>query len=157
MSVHLAVPTTLDPGRAWAAVTDWPEHGRHVPLTTIRTSETGFVARTGLDALGVGFDDPMTITDWQPPELLESGWTSGHCALVKTGRVVRGHADLRVTPRADGSVVTWSEQVRVGPRRLERVTETLTGWAQDGAGAWLFGRLLRRLLASAEDEARRLQ
>ena len=62
----------LSPEQAWARLTDWPEHGRWVPLTDISVEPEGpsdvgtvFTARTHVGR--VGFDDPMEIVSWSPP------------------------------------------------------------------------------------------
>jgi hypothetical protein len=118
----------LSPEDAFARVTDWVRHGDHVPLTTIRLTDTGFVARTGLGP--VGFDDPMDVAEWDPPRF---------CRLEKRGRVVRGWAEIIVEPLDLGSRITWRELARtrgvVGP--LTRVEAAL--------GRRLFARLLAGL------------
>lgn len=120
----------LSPQDAWDRLTDWPRHGDFVPLTTIRKSEKGFVARTGVGALG--FDDPMEIVEWQPPH---------HCRLEKRGKVVLGWAELRVEDHGEFSRVFWTEEIRV--RGLPRVFDGLT----QAAGMRLFGRVLDGLLS----------
>jgi hypothetical protein len=112
--------------RTWAALVDWPKHGRWAPLTAVRTVTprpdgvgAQFVARTGVGPLG--FDDPMTVVDWQPPQGDAEGDPAGRCEVAKSGRVVHGRAWFTVTPLAGGrSRVDWSEDVTVSPRRLTR-------------------------------------
>jgi len=121
----------LEPQQAWDRLTDWPRHGDHVPLTRIRVTDDGFVARTGIGMFA--FDDPMTIVLTEPPRL---------CRLVKTGRVIRGDAELRVVPHgARGSRVTWTETI--GVRGVPDWAGGLVRWS----GRLLFGRVLDRLLA----------
>lgn len=103
----------LSPEDAFARVTDWVRHGDHVPLTTIRLTDTGFVARTGVGP--VAFDDPMDVVAWDPPRF---------CRLEKRGRVVRGWAEISVEPLDLGSRIRWRELALtrgvVGPlRRVE--------------------------------------
>ncbi|MGZ4625497.1 MAG: SRPBCC family protein [Kineosporiaceae bacterium] len=108
--------------RTWRALTDWPSHGRWVPLTDVRVltpSGAGigarFVGRTGIGPLG--FDDPMEIVEWREP----GPGVAGHCRVVKQGRVVLGEAWFDVAPTADGgSTVAWTEDVDVAPVRLTR-------------------------------------
>jgi hypothetical protein len=58
-------------------------------------------ARTGIGP--AAFVDSMTITDWQPPH---------RCAVVHTGKVVRGTAAFEVEPLPGGrSRFVWSEWV----------------------------------------------
>jgi hypothetical protein len=106
--------------QVWAALTDWPAHGRWVALTTVRVTSaapTGvgatFVARTHL--AGVGFEDPMRVTEWQEPGPDQPGL----CSVVKTGRVVRGGATFVVTGHGELCTVEWTEWVEV--RALSRL------------------------------------
>ncbi|SHG76507.1 Polyketide cyclase / dehydrase and lipid transport [Jatrophihabitans endophyticus] len=133
------------PAEAWRRITDWPAHGRWVPLTTIAVTTpapdgegvgTVFTARTAVGPLG--FDDPMEVVAWRPP----SGTTPGRCRLEKRGRVMLGWAEITVEPHRDGSRTTWTEAAR--PRGLPRVADRLAAVT----GRLLFGRVLRRLLAA---------
>lgn len=108
--------------RTWRALTDWPSHGRWVPLTSVRVlTPTGrgvgarFVGRTGVGRLG--FDDPMQIVEWREPADGVPGW----CRVVKQGRLLVGEAWFEVLPRTSGgSVVSWTEDVEIAPVRLTR-------------------------------------
>lgn len=108
--------------QTWRALTDWPAHGRWVPLTRVRvltSSARGvgarFVGHTGLGPLG--FDDPMQVVEWRDPADGVPGW----CRVVKQGRVVLGEAWFEVSPRASGgSTVSWTEDVEIAPVRLSR-------------------------------------
>jgi hypothetical protein len=131
--------TALAPDRAWAALTDLAEHGRHVPLTEVEVPDGGLVlgaevvARTGLGPLAMA--DRMLVTALEPGRRLR---------LVKTGRLLRGWADVTVAPEPQapgGSLVEWTEALWVpGLRRL-------TGAAGDRLGAVLFGGVVDALLA----------
>ncbi|GGY47153.1 SRPBCC family protein [Streptomyces omiyaensis] len=134
-----AVP--LAPVEAWRLLTDWPAHGRQVPLTrtTVLTSGPGragtrFTARTGIGRLG--FDDPMEVVRWEPP----LGDRPGVCRLEKRGRVVRGWALIEVAPEGAGARVVWTEEltVRGVPRLFDGVLAR--------AGRVVFGRALDGLL-----------
>jgi carbon monoxide dehydrogenase subunit G len=134
--------------QVWSLLTDWPAHGRWVPLTRVRTTSArpdglgaSFVGRTGVGPLC--FDDPMTVTDWQPP----SASGPGRCTVVKSGRVVLGEATFTVEPAGEGHcVVTWSEDVEVsGVRRLpfaEAVTRRVATLA--------FGAMLTKVAREVE-------
>ncbi|WP_041832615.1 SRPBCC family protein [Actinoplanes sp. N902-109] len=110
----------------WAALVDWPRHGRWAPMTVVRTVTprpdgvgAGFVARTGMGPLA--FDDPMTVVGWQPPSGDGPGDRPGRCEVVKSGRVVHGRAWFSVAPLPDArSRVVWFEDVTVSPRRVTR-------------------------------------
>ncbi|MEU9858173.1 SRPBCC family protein [Streptomyces sp. NPDC047974] len=136
-----AVP--LPPAEAWRRLTDWPAHGRRVPLTrtTVLTSGpsragTRFTARTGLGPLG--FDDPMEVVRWEPPHADRPGL----CRLEKYGRLVRGWAEIEVAPEAGGTRVVWTEDLAV--RGLPRVFDGVLA----RAGRVVFGRALDGLLAA---------
>src|SRR5947208_12509329 len=82
---------------AWERIVDWAAHGRYVPLTRIEVRTpppnglaTVFSARTGLGRFG--FDDPMEVVEWEPPQ----DGSAGRCRLVKRGRVMTGWAELSV-------------------------------------------------------------
>lgn len=124
----------------WALMTDWPAHGRWVPLTTVRvlTPLAGgvgarFVGRSSLAVVGLdrlGFDDPMEVTRWRPP----SGTEAGRCEVRKLGRVVTGTAafDVVPVPTDDGDPLTrvvWEEDIRIAPRALTRFIGPLVSLA----------------------------
>jgi hypothetical protein len=114
--------TPASAARTWQLLTDWPAHGRWVPLTDVRVLTpqgrgvgARFTGRTGLGP--VGFDDPMEVVEWREP----AAGTAGLVRLVKHGRVVLGGAEIEVedTP-GGGSVVRWTEDVQLAPVRLTR-------------------------------------
>jgi hypothetical protein len=138
----VALNTDRRPAEAWQRLVDWPEHGRHVPLTVVRVTTappaglgTVFVARTGVWRFG--FDDPMEITEWRPP----ADGVAGRCRVEKRGRVLRGWAVLTVAPRSAGARVSWQEEIAVAglPRFADPVIVA--------SSRLVFGRVLRRLLA----------
>jgi hypothetical protein len=122
------VDTYAPPARTWQTLTDWPAHGRWVPLTTVRVltpSASGvgarFVGRTGVGPLG--FDDPMEVVEWAEP----APGSPGHCRVVKQGRVVLGEAWFEVAERPGGSRVTWSEEIEIAPVALTRPFGAIVG------------------------------
>ena len=133
--------TPLDVAEAWRRLTDWPQHARFVPLTSIKVTTaqptgvgTVFVARTGIGR--AGFDDPMEIVVWQPP----AAGRPGECRIEKRGRVMIGWAELSVAPIADGARATWREEITVA--KLPKFTDGGTALSS----RVLFGRVLRGLL-----------
>jgi hypothetical protein len=135
--------TALPAAEAWRRVTAWERHTATVPFTRIAVDTpppsgvgTAFTARTGVGR--IGFDDPMRVTVWAPPE---GPAVAGHCRLEKTGRLVTGWAEIDVVPEGAGSRVRWREELRVWrlPHALDGVTA--------GAGRLVFGRALDALLA----------
>lgn len=139
--------TALAPDRAFAVVSDLVEHTRHVPLTDVAVPAGGLalgaevVAWTRLGPLRAA--DRMLVTALQPGRRVR---------LVKTGRWLRGWADIEVTGDPGlpgGSRVSWREELWLpGLRRLTRPLG-------DRLGAVLFGRLVEGLLHRAEVEAAR--
>ena len=99
----------------WAYVTDWKKHEEWIPLT--RTETLGGEARAvggrfrAWSGIGpIGFWDPMTVTRWEEQE---DG--SGFCAVVHTGRVVKGDAEITVTALSGGrSTLRWVEHFQFG-------------------------------------------
>jgi hypothetical protein len=136
---------------AWAALVDWPRHGRWAPLTAVRTLTerpdgvgARFVARTGVGP--VAFDDPMTVVAWAAP----SGDRPGRCEVLKTGRVVHGRAWFSVEslPGARSRVV-WHEDVTVSPRRVTRFAGPLLSLG----GRLGFAATLRAYARDVENDA----
>ncbi len=134
----------LPPEAAWARLTDWPAHGRFVPLTTIEVDPPGptqagtvFTAWTG--AGRARFADPMEVVAWDPPGAGDDP-RSGFCRLEKRGRVMLGWAELRVDPRGQGCRATWREVAT--PAHLPRFAHGASALS----GRLLFGRVLRGLL-----------
>ena len=148
VSVDVAAPA----GVVWAELVDWPNHGRWAPLTAVRVTTprpdgigAGFVARSGLGLLG--FDDPMTVTHWEPPAGDEPGSAPGRCDVDKHGSVIRGIARFDVLPLTSRrSRVVWFEDVTVVPHRLDRVSAPVVALV----GKAGFGRALRAMARDAE-------
>lgn len=124
-------------GVTWATLVDWPQHGDWAPLTVVRATTdrpdgvgAGFSARTGAGRFA--FDDPMTVTAWQPPGGDAPGDRPGRCEVTKQGDAIRGRAWFTVTPLPGGhSRVVWGEDVTVWPHRATRLTAPvfeLVGW-----------------------------
>jgi len=131
--------------RVWALVTDWPAHSRWIPLTTVTIDrdspvDEGIGVRfTGRTALGpIGFDDPMTVTEWQPP-----AGGPGRCRVVKRGRWLTGWAEIEVRQVPGGSRLSWMEDVQ--PRWTPGFADRMVSWM----GKLLFDRTLRRLAHEA--------
>jgi hypothetical protein len=100
--IEIVREVPLPPDEAFARVTNWERHGEIVPLSSVRLTDTGFVVRSGWGR--VGFDDPMDVVAWDPPRF---------CRVEKTGRVIRGWAEIGVAPSASGSRITWREVAHV--------------------------------------------
>jgi len=143
-TVDVAAPAR----QAWAALVDWPAHGRWVPFTRVRVlTDSGagvgarFCGRTGIGP--VAFDDPMEVTRWEPPH----GAAAGHCRVVKQGRLVRGSAWFDVVPLGPQRCrVDWTEDVEVAPAVLTRPLRRLV----EPAGRRAFAATLRRMAAEVE-------
>ncbi|GAA4412010.1 hypothetical protein GCM10023168_33430 [Fodinibacter luteus] len=146
MAFTVSRRTALAPDVVWAALSDLAEHTRHVPLTDVEVPAAGLVlgsevvAWTRLGPLAVA--DRMLVTALEPGHRLR---------LVKTGRLLRGWADITLDADADasgGSRVTWTEELWLpGLRRLTRPVG-------DRLGVILFTGLVDGLLARAAAAAR---
>ena len=95
--------------RLWNALADWEGHSEWIPATRVRILKgdggvgTKFVARTGIGPLG--FDDNMTVTEFDP--------ATTHAVVEKTGPLLKGSAGFRITPKGSGCELTWFETVSV--------------------------------------------
>jgi hypothetical protein len=146
------VDVAADVERVWERITDWPTHGRFVPLTSVRiTSEqsrgvgTTFVATSALGP--IGFDDPMEVLEWSPP----SAGGPGHCLVRKHGRLLIGWAAVDVAPLPSGrSRLSWTEELRVTPARLTRPFDRLIA----AGSKFGFNRVLRSMARELEGEVR---
>ncbi|MER6914461.1 SRPBCC family protein [Streptomyces sp. NPDC000594] len=125
----------------WRRVTDWRAHAEGVPLTSLASMTEGpvrvgtrFTVRSAAGPLRM--DDPMEVVRWEPP----GPDTPGRCRLEKRGRAVVGWAEIEVRPAGTGSVVVWTEELRIGP--LPRLLDPLTA----RVGRLVFGRALDGLL-----------
>jgi len=150
IEIRATVPMPASADYVWALLTDWSSHSRWIPATTVVVLEdtggvgTRFVGRSHVGP--VGFDDPMTVTAFQPP----TDTDAGRCDILKTGRVVVGTAGFTVTTTgARTSEVAWWEDVTVAPTAVTRWLEPLIARAGDRA----FARVLRA--AAAELAPRR--
>ena len=143
--VHVDAPADV----VWDYVTDWPRQGEWIPFTRVevvptrgRADRVGdrIRARTGIGP--VGFWDTMTITAWErrPDD-------SARCEVLHTGRLVRGEAELSVTPRDPRSCTfVWWERLEVPTGPVGALLWRLGGWTLR-RGVDL---ALRRLAARAE-------
>lgn len=160
MTRFVAVVDVAAPLQAvWDRLTDWPSHGRWVPLTTVRVTtplSTGvgarFCGRTSLAPAGLdrlGFDDPMEVTGWLPP----ADGLPGRCEIRKLGRVVRGTAAFDVVAMPDVSGrpstrVLWEGDLDLPPRPLTRLLAPLVSLA----GRVAYGAALRAMARELEAE-----
>ena len=143
VEVRRTVPTPLD--AVWDALTDFAAYGRWIPLTTMRTepgpARLGW-AFGGFTGLGpVGFLDSMLVVKWKPPLDGEARF-----AVRKTGRVLRGWADVRLAATdAGGTDVVWREEIVPRPETIGR----LVAPAADRVTARLFADALDGMLEAA--------
>lgn len=148
----ITLPAT--PRQAWELVTDWTSHSRWIPLTTVTIDPdspagsglgTRFTGRTHLGRTGsggsglsrLGFDDPMVVTRWQPPDVHGTGC----CRVVKQGPWLTGWAEVQVAATTSGARVTWLEEVRT--RWVPRFADPVVS----AVGSALFGHVLRKMAA----------
>ena len=147
VEVRRTVATPL--GAVWDTLTDFAAYGRWIPLTSMRTdpgpARPGW-AFGGFTGLGpVGFLDSMLVVKWEPPLDGEARF-----AVRKTGRVLRGWADVRLAATdAGGTDVVWREEIVPRPETLGR----LVAPAADRVTARLFADALDGMLEAAATRA----
>lgn len=140
------VDTSLTPEQAFEAVTDWPAHSRHVPGTRVEvTRATGGVGEEFVGTTRIGpvvVEDSMAVTGWEPvgPE------GTGSCEITKTGSRVTGGVRVTVSAHLQGARVDWYEEIGLAPRVLDLLARPFIAVS----GRFLFGRVVRGLLADAE-------
>ncbi|MDQ2782505.1 MAG: SRPBCC family protein [Actinomycetota bacterium] len=145
VQIERTVPTPVD--RVWATLTDFAAYGDWIPLTAMRVDAApkrvgwGFAGKTGLGP--VGFLDSMLVTRWQPPA--DGGL--GRFSVRKTGRVLRGWADVTVEPVASLTRVTWREEIVPRPELVGRMVARVT----DPVTHRLFAAALDKMLVAAAD------
>lgn len=160
--LHRVVDVPVD--RVWGVLTDFAGYGRWIPLTSMVVDPPpvrpgwGFGGFTGLGR--VGFLDSMLVTVWQPPVTAGKPLapSPGRFRVVKTGRVLRGWADVTVRalpqaeagrPRAGTTEVIWREQIVPRPEPVGRLLAPVS----DRVTARLFAMALDRMLAAAAEGA----
>ncbi|GHE14196.1 SRPBCC family protein [Klenkia taihuensis] len=138
--------------QVFAALVDWTTQGEWMLLTDVRTvdgpaQEVGgrIEAVTGLPLPGgrrLGVLDRMTITGWDPPNVVD---------VRHTGRVVRGTGSFQVRERpGGGSTFVWVETLDLPLGALGRL-----GWPLVKPGFVAGVRLsLKRFSRYAESRAR---
>ncbi|MCK2219438.1 SRPBCC family protein [Actinomadura sp. ATCC 31491] len=137
--VGAAVEVAAPQEQVFALMTDWSRQREWMFLTTTREVGPDAVeAYTGVWPFGVL--DTMTVTRWEPPELV---------VMEHTGRVVRGRGAFRVRARPGGSRVIWAEELLLPFGAAGRA-----GWplVRPPATA-VFRHSLRKLAALAAREA----
>jgi hypothetical protein len=99
--VSLSVDVEAPPEEVWAAAVDWARQGEWMAFTRVSGGHGLGATLTAFTGVGrLGFDDPMTITAWEPPY---------RCVVRHDGRVVRGTAAFEVVPAPNGATFVWTE------------------------------------------------
>lgn len=138
------------PATVWEVLTDFAAYGAWIPLTTMRVDPGeprvgwGFAGLSGLGPLR--FSDSMVLTRWEPPTAEEA---AGHFAVLKTGRVLDGWAEVEVGPAPGGSAVTWTEEITLRPAALGRLARS----AADRVSRSMFAKALDGMLGEAVTRA----
>jgi hypothetical protein len=84
----------------------------------------------------------MVLTRWEPPSAEEA---AGRFAVLKTGRVLDGWAEVEVGPAPGGSAVTWTEEITLRPAALGRLARS----AADRVSRPMFAKALDGMLGEA--------
>ena len=105
VSTHSEAPPT----RVWQVLVDWESQprwmvdARSVTVLTPTRAGTGVVLRCETDILaGLVVTDDMVVTEWRPPRSL---------AVRHLGRLIRGVGAFELEPAAEGTHITWWEEV----------------------------------------------
>ena len=136
------VDVAAPPKAVWDKLVDWPTHRQWMVLTKVESTTedregvgAGIVGVTGIGP--IAFQDPMTVTSWQPPPA-----PVARCEVAHMGRIVRGAGAFEVEETPTGSRVVWSEWVRLPFGLLGDV-----GWLAVRPLAAVFLRISLRRLA----------
>jgi uncharacterized protein YndB with AHSA1/START domain len=118
-TLQLTVEVPADPQTVFDAMTDWDAQHEWMLGTRVEGRHNGgkglggtFAAFTGLGP--IGFWDPMTITVWDAPHVVE---------VLHEGNVVKGTGEFRVERAGTGSRFVWREDVDLPLGRVGRA-----GW-----------------------------
>jgi hypothetical protein len=106
--VDVEIPLTSQ--EAWNRLTDWPSHGKWIPLTRIdvdRADPKKFVAYSGIR--------PLVLEDRMHQLTEQFDGTSGDSTVAKLGPILVGEAHFSVKPGPSPTscVVSWREDVAV--------------------------------------------
>lgn len=106
--VDVEIPLTSQ--EAWNRLTDWPSHGKWIPLTRIdvdRADPKKFVAYSGIR--------PLVLEDRMHQLTEQFDGTSGDSTVAKLGPILVGEARFAVKPGPSPTscVVSWREDVAV--------------------------------------------
>jgi Polyketide cyclase / dehydrase and lipid transport len=102
--VTAGVTVPASPERVWDMAVDWSRQREWIWATRTAGGHglgATVTARTGIGP--AGFEDPMLITEWDPPR---------RCTVTHTGAIVRGEGIFDVTPRGQGRTeFRWTERI----------------------------------------------
>jgi hypothetical protein len=106
--VEVEIPLTSQ--EAWNRLTDWPSHGKWIPLTRIdvdRADPKKFVAYSGIR--------PLVLEDRMHQLTEQFDGTTGDSTVAKLGPILVGEARFAVKPGPSPTscVVSWREDVAV--------------------------------------------
>lgn len=98
----LSVDVDATPEQVWDAAVDWDRQHEWMVLTNVTGGHgEGAALHAYTGWRGLGFDDPMTITTWDPPR---------RCVVRHEGRVVRGTAAFEVVAlEGERARFVWTE------------------------------------------------
>ena len=108
--LELKVDIQAPAQRVWSAVTAWEQQDKWMMATKVKSLDgTGQAVGARIEAVtgfgSIGVLDPMTITQWDPPN---------YCSVEHTGKIVRGTGEFRVVPiHASASTFIWAEDLEI--------------------------------------------
>lgn len=117
--ITLDLPHPIE--HVWERLVDWESHSAWIPATTVElTNDADGLGASFVGKTRVGpwvLNDPMTVTEFEPPK---NG--IARCTVTKTGDVLRGTAGFTLTANGNtASRLEWFEDVTPRSARLERL------------------------------------
>jgi hypothetical protein len=136
LTITAGILVEAAPQQVWDLAVDWSRQHEWIWATKVDGAHGLGAQVTGWTGIGpVGFTDPMTITEWDPPS---------RCTVTHTGKLVRGSGVLEVLPRGERSEFRWTERI-VLPQQpaLGRLAAAVLGPAARLGLGWSLYRFAR--------------
>ena len=141
-TVHINAPIE----NVFSALIDWQNQSKWIFATKVKAMKNDgkgiggtILARTAIGPFG--FNDPMTITKWQPPY---------RCDVLHTGCVVKGTGAFIVEAiSSDVSIFTWAEETIVPLGVFGRIGWQVVKFPAGSALSWSLRRFKKWVESSS--------
>ncbi len=110
LTVTAGVIVGADQWQVWDLAVDWARQHRWILATRTQGGHGLGAQVTGRTSIGpVGFNDPMLITEWDPPN---------RCTVTHQGKIVRGEGIFEVRPGGETindlrTEFRWTERIEL--------------------------------------------